>query len=291
MRDLPSPDDFVRTLAAMRQSVAAAAVGALGARRGWSMAEQRRVTELVATGSEVAVGMVRIGLGYRLRQEREGRYRGEPVVAVREDDHFDRSWGLRTVNGQPALTRKSHVADDGALHPANLDGKATVAQHVQGREPHKSDSPLTSFKPSSSSGKRYGEQTLTLDVARLRHDLARGRLPGVELLEHHQVMADHQRTLEAARQAFKREPTAANAAAVRDAAQRRVFSQRDEELLVRGPIPARYFSIDPVRRPAPPPAPDAWPEKNLGRPGAPVDRLIPGPDGRRLIDRATRSLP
>lgn len=72
--------------------------------------------------------------------------------------------------GSKSNRLKSYVDSKDNVRPANPNGKATVRDHIRGSEPKKSDSPYTSFKGTKNTGKKYGDQTITVDKAKLQKD-------------------------------------------------------------------------------------------------------------------------
>ncbi len=88
---------------------------------------------------------------------------------VRQDDNFQSDHNSR---GQ----RKSHLNENGDLVPANPDGQASVVDHVVGRDPAKSDSPFTSLSAEGANAKAFGSNRIRVDLERLEHDIANGRV-------------------------------------------------------------------------------------------------------------------
>jgi hypothetical protein len=147
--------------------------------------------------------------------------------------------------GDPASGRaprcKSFITDKGNLRPADPDGTATALQQVLGREPAKSASPFTSIKIDRSSGKYFGGRSIEIDLVAVRRDIASGQLPGVRVVEHRELMTLHHRNIELAQRANLLQPSARKARALEDAKTIARFSIRDQEALIQGTLPARYF--------------------------------------------------
>ena len=92
---------------------------------------------------------------------------------VRDDNNFLAEANERGI-------RKSHLAEDGSLVPANPHGTTTVTEHVQGglNPAKKGDSPYTSFSPEGHTGKVYGDNRVAIEVDRPQGDIAGGRGAG-----------------------------------------------------------------------------------------------------------------
>jgi hypothetical protein len=114
-----------------------------------------------------------------------GRDRREPAPGETLHREDDRPY---SPEGKTPERVKSHIDPEGDLHPANPSGTTSVQQHVRGGEPVKSRSPYTSFKMERNGGRVYGEHNITLDAGRLRKDIAAGRVRGVEIVEHDEVV-------------------------------------------------------------------------------------------------------
>jgi hypothetical protein len=105
-----------------------------------------------------------------------------PSRIIRQDNDFA---AVQNSKGVP----KSHL-EDGAMVPANPNGKATPLQHVIGSMPAKGDSPFTSFLTEEGGvAKSYGSQEVELDLARLKTDIASGKLPNVEVVSPQELQA------------------------------------------------------------------------------------------------------
>lgn len=108
---------------------------------------------------------------------------GEEVPDLRrQDNDFSEQYNNK---GQ----RKSYLNEDGDLVPANPDGKATIVDHVVGREPRKSDSPFTSTSKDGADAKDYGGKTIRVDLPRLMKDIADGKVKDVEVYSPKEVEA------------------------------------------------------------------------------------------------------
>jgi hypothetical protein len=160
-----------------------------------------------------------------------------PGTAIREDDR-----PMSPVGSRPDR-RKSHIGDDGSLRPANPKGTTTLRQHVHGGEPPKSLSPYTSFKTNQTSGKVYGTNRIVLDLRRLRKDMAAGKVQGVRILEHEEVVQTIEVDVAKARARYEARQTPENASRLQKAEGDLAHAQRDEEILVKGVIPGKYFEV------------------------------------------------
>lgn len=113
---------------------------------------------------------------------------GEDVPGLkRHDDDFGNEFNRK---GQ----RKSHIDENGNLVPANPDGKATIVDHIVGRDPTKSDSPYTSLSEDGAGAKDYGGKKILIDLPKLVDDIAKGKVKGVEVYSPKEVEAAIQRS-------------------------------------------------------------------------------------------------
>ncbi|MBK1895148.1 hypothetical protein [Chryseobacterium paridis] len=141
---------------------------------------------------------------------------------------------------------KSSVNENGDLVPANKNGKGTVADHVRGSEPKKSDSPYTSFSEGKPGvGKTYGDHVIEVDIKRLEADIANGKLKDVEVLRPEQVQAELQSKVDAAKARYDANPTPKNAERLQNAQRDLDNTIRDREVLIKGQVPAEYIKVYP----------------------------------------------
>jgi RHS repeat-associated protein len=162
-------------------------------------------------------------------------------VLVRYDDRPHSSQGSKPGR------KKSHIDDDGTLQPCNPNGDCSVQQHVRGSEPKKSESPFTSTMEGDSS-KSYGDQKIVIDRDKLEADIADGKLPDTEVVDHDQVVKeldDHIAKKEEKLSKATTEKSRKKAQEALDAAKMdKANSQRDHEVLVKGPVPSEYFTVE-----------------------------------------------
>lgn len=159
-----------------------------------------------------------------------------PAVLYRQDSRPYSS------TGRKPNSLKSHVTETGSLAPANKNGKASLHDHVRGIEPAKSDSPYTSMSPEGHRGKDFGRHEVDVDAARLRQDIASGKVKDVEIVEHSQVMAAHDENVASARRAHAANPTRSTAQDLKVAERNRRYSARDQETLIKGEVPPEYVT-------------------------------------------------
>jgi hypothetical protein len=131
---------------------------------------------------------------------------------------------------------KSHVSSTGDLVPANLAGlhngrPVTVAEHVLGgfRRGAKSNSPFTSFTPQRATAAGYGSEVVSVDIAVLRKAIRSGEVTGVAVLNQRQIQ-----------RLIGQNPHLSDFWKGRASR----WSSRDQEFLIRGTIPERFFSVD-----------------------------------------------
>ncbi|WP_343239463.1 hypothetical protein [Streptomyces sp. SID7909] len=138
------------------------------------------------SGSDAGHGGPGSGDGGGTPPPGDGPYRPAPGEDVpdlrRQDNDFSDEFNSK---GQ----RKSYLNEDGDLVPANPDGKATIVDHIVGREPRKSDSPYTSTSKDGADAKDYGGKTIRVDLPRLVDDIAKGKVKGVEVYSPKEVEA------------------------------------------------------------------------------------------------------
>jgi len=140
---------------------------------------------------------------------------------------------------------KSHIDKDGNLRPANPDGDATLAQHIRGAEPKKSDSPYTSFKGDARAGKNYGSEVVRVNKKKLQPDIESGKVKGVEIIDNNGVMKVHEEAIVKAQNRYDANPSPKNLERLENARRDRDYSIRDEETAVKGVIPKDYITIGP----------------------------------------------
>jgi hypothetical protein len=138
----------------------------------------------------------------------------------------------------PKGWRKSHIDVDGDLVPANplgvFKGKAvTITDHLDNgwRRYRKGNSPFTSFSISEGKIATYsdGGYKIELDVNKLKDGIAAGKLSGVEIIEHEEVITAIENSTEISNMAKRKQLYNA---------------RRDHEFLVRGIIPKGYFTVE-----------------------------------------------
>ncbi|MET3535996.1 hypothetical protein [Chryseobacterium limigenitum] len=141
---------------------------------------------------------------------------------------------------------KSSVNENGDVVPANKDGQATVADHVRGSEPKKSDSPYTSFSEGKPGvGKKYGDNVIEVDIKKLEADIANGKVKDVEVLRPEKVQAELQGKVDAAKSRYDANPTPKNMERLQNAQRDLDNTIRDREVLIKGQIPAEYIKVYP----------------------------------------------
>ena len=161
---------------------------------------------------------------------------GRPTTASRADDF------LFSPEGKDVGSRKSHIAGDGSLHPANSSGATTPVEHVIAQKLLKTDSPYTSFSEFVDDGVRnYGDKTLKVDLRALRKDIGNGLLKDVEIIENSKLMKLHDSAVAAAQKNLEVKNNYKNRQALITAEWARKNSSRDHELLIRGIVPPQYL--------------------------------------------------
>ncbi|MFE2855542.1 hypothetical protein ACFXJO_31055 [Streptomyces lavendulae] len=180
---------------------------------------------------------------------------GEDVPDLRrQDNDFSDQFNSK---GQ----RKSYINENGDLVPANPDGKATIVDHVVGREPRKSDSPYTSTSKDGADAKDYGGKTIRVDLPRLMDDIASGKVQGVEVYSPKEVEASIQAAADkiAGRPIDISVPPRTSYEKIREMAEGLGFSKkktasleqrmkdmmhtrRDSEWLIKGIVPKDYIT-------------------------------------------------
>jgi RHS repeat-associated protein len=184
------------------------------------------------------VGGILSGFGTKAPSEE-----GEGKV-FRQDDRPN------SPDGRNPGTRKSHINEDGDIEPADPNGRTTPQEHVLGVEPEKSSSPYTSFKEKPGTGKAYGDPSnkpIEVDVARLKEDIASGKVKDVEVIDNDQLMKVHDDNVNAARQAYDADPTPDTEKSLNEAQNARDLSARDSEVLIKGTIPSDYVTPSGAR--------------------------------------------
>ena len=138
---------------------------------------------------------------------------------------------------------KSFIDAAGNLSPANPAGKATIQDHVRGSEPRKSDSPYTSTSAALHVGKSYGDHEIRIDHAGLAQGIAHGEVAGVEIISNDQVVQHLEAKRTEAQARYDLAPNAKNKVRLARAQSDIENSRRDQEVLVKGVVPAKYVEV------------------------------------------------
>jgi hypothetical protein len=138
---------------------------------------------------------------------------------------------------------KSYIDAAGNLSPANPAGLATIQDHVRGSEPRKSDSPYTSTSAALNVGKSYGDHEIRIDHAGLAQGIARGEVAGVEIISNDQVVQHLEAKRAEAQARYDQAPSAKNKVRLARAQGDIENSRRDQEVLVKGVVPAKYVEV------------------------------------------------
>ena len=138
---------------------------------------------------------------------------------------------------------KSFIDAAGNLSPANPAGIATIQDHVRGSEPRKSDSPYTSTSAALNVGKSYGDHEIRIDHAGLAQGIAQGEVTGVEIISNDQVVQHLEAKLAEAQARFDLAPNKKNQVRLTRAQGDIENSRRDQEVLVKGVVPAKYVEV------------------------------------------------
>lgn len=145
--------------------------------------------------------------------------------------------------GKEAGRLKSFIDAAGNLSPANPAGKATIQDHVRGSEPRKSDSPYTSTSAALNVGKPYGDHEIRIDHAGLAQGIAHGEVTGVELISNDQVVQHLEAKRAEAQARYDLAPSAKNKVRLARAQGDIENSRRDQEVLIKGVVPAKYVAV------------------------------------------------
>jgi hypothetical protein len=152
--------------------------------------------------------------------------------------HLYRGDSLLHSPTRPNGVGKPHISSSGNLNPANTGGiykgrQVTVTEHILGgyRRGAKSNSPYTSFTPDNNIVGTYGDHVISLDISALRKAIRSGEVKDVAILSPKQI----KRLIE-------------NDTRTTDFWKQRAlnWTNRDQEFLIRGEIPSRFFRISPM---------------------------------------------
>jgi len=225
------------------------AIEEVGAGAGTSVRYQaRRAADAIRT----RVGRPRASTG-----PVDDAFRAKPIRALRQDNNFKNTHN--DYDGKP----KSHITQEGDLHPNNPGGDITPLDHITARVGKKEVSQYTSImtRESGLKPRYYGSREITLDMERLAVDVSRGRVPGTQILTPQQLQQgfrdDAARLLppdfniegaiaggkEGIRDAIAATPGLSNR--VRKQAEKNLlalfYNSRDGEWLIAGVIPSKYI--------------------------------------------------
>ena len=208
-------------------------VGAAGATYAAAQQAQslvRQATALVA-GPEAALATSAVAAPALAAVPPENQY-------LYREDNFPYS----SVGKEPGRL-KSFVDAAGNLSPANPAGIATIQDHVRGSEPRKSDSPYTSTSAALNVGKSYGDHEIRIDHAGLAQGIAHGEVVGVEIISNDQVVQHLETKRMEAQTRYDLAPNAKNKIRLARAQSDIENSRRDQEVLVKGVVPAKYVEV------------------------------------------------
>lgn len=138
---------------------------------------------------------------------------------------------------------KSFIDAAGNLSPANPLGQATIQDHIRGSEPRKSDSPYTSTSGVQNVGKSYGDHEIRIDREGLTQAIASGEVTDVAIIPNAEIVAHLQSKLDAAQTRFDNNPSKKNQEAVNRAKGDIENTTRDQEILVKGVVPAKFVQV------------------------------------------------
>lgn len=139
----------------------------------------------------------------------------------------------------PKGWRKSHINLDGNLEPANPEGiykgkKVNICHHLDGgwNAAFKGNSPYTSFSGTSDIERviaKYGEYTITLELKELKKAIAAEEVKGVKVHELPDILKAIDENTDYKETAKRKH---------------RAWAKRDNEVLVEGTIPRRFFKVE-----------------------------------------------
>jgi hypothetical protein len=145
--------------------------------------------------------------------------------------------------GKTAERKKSYIDSNGDLSPADVNGNISIRDHIRGSEPNKSKSPYTSFRGDANTVKSYGDKRIIIDLASLRRDIYSGEVTNIEIITHEQVVRELQLRLADAENKYLKNPSMANRKSFDNAKRDLDNSRRDKEILIKGIIPKKYFTV------------------------------------------------
>lgn len=136
----------------------------------------------------------------------------------------------------PKGWRKSHLDKNGDLVPANPEGmykgqEVTISDHLDGgwNAAKKGNSPYTSFSGNDDTViLKYGESKITLNLKGLKEAIASGEVKGVKVFELPEIL----------------EAIDASSASTPAKNKHRAWAKRDNEVLVKGTIPAKFLTVE-----------------------------------------------
>jgi hypothetical protein len=215
------------------QSGSALASGAAGlaAAAGATIATAQQAQRLVGQGAALVADPGATGAVPALAATAASQY-------LYREDNFP----YASVGKEPGRL-KSFIDAAGNLSPANPAGNATIQDHVRGSEPRKSDSPYTSTSAALQAGKSYGDHEIRIDHAGLAQGIAQGEVVGVEIISNDQVVQHLEAKRAEAQARFDLAPSAKNKVRLARAQGDIENSRRDQEVLVKGVVPAKYVEV------------------------------------------------
>ncbi|WP_239985125.1 hypothetical protein [Pseudomonas congelans] len=155
---------------------------------------------------------------------------------MRSDNDFSSPIG---GNGKP----KAHIDENGDLIPPNPEGTGSIQTHVRGGGSENSPYISVTDPRAASSPKDYGLNKIEIDKDRLQKDIDSGLLPDKRFLTNHEVVAELQARVNAARDRYINNPSTKNQTSLARAESDMGNTVRDGECLIKGCVPATYIKF------------------------------------------------
>ena len=163
-------------------------------------------------------------------------YQKIPDKLIRSDRNFESEYNEKGK-------RKSHLKD-GALIPADPNGKTSIQTHIRGSDPGKQQSPYTSTSAYGDhlKAKDYGDKSIIIDAKSLQRDIDAGIVENTEIISPDAVQKELKSAVDKAQVRYDNHSSDRNTRRLSEAKRDLDYAVRDSECLIKGCVPKEYIT-------------------------------------------------
>ena len=206
--------------------------------------EEVQAASAVAKAEAQAVAKARTELNARADDAQQYVNNNAPIqvpnTVTRNDNDF-----TSTVNhkGNP----KAHIDESGNLVAANPNGTGSVSTHVKGSDPANTPWISTTDKnavdPVLGGPKIFGSQQTTINSRDLQRDINSGAVSqDIQIVTNQQLVRELQSKVDVAQRRYETNPSDNNLKELNKVQENLGYAKRDGECLIKGCVPAHYFT-------------------------------------------------